>query len=457
MVAARDHDSVAPDGGTESGSELGRELRGHLDVGQAGDPVPPEERPTPPLAPHEAHGQGGAVLDLLVGPDLDIGLDHAAFPDATGIRDDHALGQEGIGPHDRLAPDDRLLDHRAGPDLDSIPQDAALDVRPGVNQAVRADDRVAHPRARSDVGVTSDDDRAGQSRGIVHTGSLVEPDGVARALVPFPRDVHPDGALEQIDVRRPVLGQISHVSPVAAGHVTPEGASGSEESREQLLAEVIRPVRRDSAEDRRLEQVDAGIDGVAEHLAPRGLLEEAEDATLLVRDDDAVGERLLHPREHHGRLGALGAVEGHGGLEVEIRQHVSRHDEDRLAGLLRRESDSPGRAQVGGGGDVRHVHAPAVAIPEMRGNGLGHEIQEDDEIAEPVAFEQADRVLHDRHIAYGHERLGHVGRERSETGAKPARHDDSLHSMHSRPVPGPGIASGAAWGPSEGSPGMEKV
>src|SRR5437016_10424793 len=48
-------------------------------------------------------------------------------------------------------------------------------------------------------------------------------------------------------------------------------------------------------------------------------------------------------RSHHGRLGALGAVEGRGGLEVEVRQHISRHDEDGLAGLLRREPDGPGR------------------------------------------------------------------------------------------------------------------
>src|SRR5207247_2002181 len=111
---------------------------------------------------------------------------------------------------------------KAAPSLAANSEDTSLLARPDTPH--RAQSHLL-PRARSDVGVTSDDDRAGQARGIVHARSLVEPDGVARAFVPFPRDVHPDRALEQIDVRRPVFGQIPHVAPVAAGHVTPEGAS----------------------------------------------------------------------------------------------------------------------------------------------------------------------------------------------------------------------------------------
>ena len=130
MVAARDHDPPPAHDGSARGAQLGRELGRDLDVGETRDAVAPEERAAPALAPDEAHGQRGAVLDLLVRPDLDVGLDHAALAYSAKVGDDYALGQEGVRAHDALAADHGFLDHGAGTDLHPVPDHAALDVRP---------------------------------------------------------------------------------------------------------------------------------------------------------------------------------------------------------------------------------------------------------------------------------------------------------------------------------------
>ena len=50
-----------------------------------------------------------------------------------------------------------------------------------------------------------------------------------------------------------------------------------------------------SVEDLGLHDVDAGVDGVGEHLPPGGLLQEALDPPVLVGDDDAELERVRAP------------------------------------------------------------------------------------------------------------------------------------------------------------------
>ena len=71
------------------------------------------------------------------------------------------------------------------------------------------------------------------------------------------------------------------VLPVALGHVAEEGLPGLEDGREDLVGEVHRPALGDEVEDLGLEHVDAGVDGVAEDLAPGGLLQEPLDRAVL--------------------------------------------------------------------------------------------------------------------------------------------------------------------------------
>src|SRR6266536_2736422 len=83
VIAARDHDLPPAHDGPARSAELGREFGRDLDVGEPRHAVAPEERPAPALAPDEAHGQRGAVLDLLVRPDFHVGLDDTALAYST--------------------------------------------------------------------------------------------------------------------------------------------------------------------------------------------------------------------------------------------------------------------------------------------------------------------------------------------------------------------------------------
>src|SRR5262249_38096221 len=162
MIPARDYDATPADDGAAGRAELGGELRGDLDVGEAGDTVAAEERAAPALTPDQAHGQGGAVLDLLVGPDLDVGLDHAGLADPAEVGDDNPFRQEGVGSDHGFPADDGFLHHGPGTDLDAVPDHAAFDVCSRLDYRVRSDHRVGHPSARRDQGSTADDHRSGQ-------------------------------------------------------------------------------------------------------------------------------------------------------------------------------------------------------------------------------------------------------------------------------------------------------
>src|SRR5262249_23686410 len=239
MIPARDHDPPPADDGAAGRAELGRELRRHLDVGEAGDTVAAEERAAPALPPDQTHGEGGAVLDPLVGPDLDRGLDHAPLADPAEVGDDDAFRQEGVGADHGLLPDDGFLHHGPGTDLDAVPYHAAFDVRARLDDRVRPDHRVGHSSARRDQGAPAHDHRSRQTRRIVDASPRVEPYRVAVARVALSGYVDADPALKQIEVSRAVFGEVAHVTPVSLRHVTPERPARGEEGREELLAEVI--------------------------------------------------------------------------------------------------------------------------------------------------------------------------------------------------------------------------
>ena len=105
--------------------------------------------------------------------------------------------------------------------------------------------------------------------------------------------VEADPLVERVEVRLPVLVEVADVLPVAVQHVAVQRPAHLEQQREQLLREVVRTVGRNVPEHLGLEHVDAGVDRVREHLAPRGLLEEALDAAVLVGHDDAELERVV--------------------------------------------------------------------------------------------------------------------------------------------------------------------
>ena len=122
------------------------------------------------------------------------------------------------------------------------------------------------------------------------------------------RDLDVDLPVEDVLVGAQVGLEGADVLPVALGHVAEQGLPGLEHGREDLLGEVDRPALGDEVEDLGLEDVDPGVDGVAEDLAPGRLLQEPLDRAVLVGDDDAELEGVLHRLQGDGRQGALGVV-----------------------------------------------------------------------------------------------------------------------------------------------------
>ena len=109
-------------------------------------------------------------------------------------------------------------------------------------------------------------------------GSIVDPlptQTPGRSSKPAIVDL--DLAVEDVLVRLEVGGRRPDVLPVAVGHVAVERLPGLEDGREHLAGEVDRAALGDAVEDLGLEDVDPGVDGVAEHLAPARLLQEALD------------------------------------------------------------------------------------------------------------------------------------------------------------------------------------
>ena len=193
----------------------------------------------------------------------------------------------------------------------------------------------------------------------------------------------------------------------------------------------------DEVEDLRLEHVDAGVDGVAEHLAPGRLLQEPLDRPVLVGDHDAELERVVHRLEGQGGQAAALVVEGHHLGQVDVGEHVAGDDQEPLVELVPGVAHRAGRAERGGLGGVDHADAELGAVAEVGPDGVGHEGHGDHDVLEAVLAQQVDHVLHHRDVGHGQHRLGLVGGERAQPGALAAGHDHRLHAGTLRPAAGP--------------------
>ncbi len=288
----------------------------------------------------------------------------------------------------------------------------------------------ADGRRRIDLDVVADEGRA------LHVLERVEIDAVAEedAVVELDAgELGLDLAVEQVAVGDEVLRQAADVLPVAVGHVAVERRAHLEELGEQVLAEVELGVGRDVVEHLGLEYVDAGVDGVAEDLAPGGLLEEPLDAPVVVDDDDAELERVLHALEGDRDHGPALLVEGDDFAEVEVGERVAADDDEGVvAELVLGQLDAAGGAGRSLLHRVLHAHAEAGSVAEVVADGLGQEHEGDDGLVDAVLLEQLDDVLHARLAAQRHHRLGLVAREGAQAGAFAAGHDHCAHAPHLR-------------------------
>ena len=178
-----------------------------------------------------------------------------------------------------------------------------------------------------------------------------------------------------------------------------------------------------------------GVDRVREHLAPRGLLEEALDPALLVGDDDPELERVVDRLQPDRHGGALLLVEGDELAEVDVAQGVPGDDEERLVELVRSELHRAGRSERRLFDGVSDLQAERLAVAEVAADRLRQERDGDDHVGQTVVAQQLEDVLHAGLADDRHHRLRLVRRERAQTCAFAAGHDDGLHRLTSFQAP----------------------
>ncbi len=304
--------------------------------------------------------------------------------------------------------DDGAFQLGVGPEPDTHPQHRVLaQAGTGVDEAV-----VAHDR------------RPGHHGGGVDLGTFGHEHAVGDLEA---GDADLDPPVEDVLVRPHVCGERADVLPVALQHRADQLLVGSEQRREHVAREVDGPLSGDVVEHLRLEDVDARVDRVGEHLTPRRLLQEPFDGAVVAGDHDAVLERVLHPHQADRRQRAVIAVSLDDGAEIDVGEHVAGDHEERVIELVHRVSHRPGGAERRLLGRVGHAHAELRAVTEVVPDVVRHERHRDDDLVDPMALQQVDDVLHHRPVHQREHGLGRVRREGTESSALAPCHDHGLH------------------------------
>ena len=445
-VPAGADERVLPERGAEGGPQLDGELGRDLDVAQPRDAVGPKERARPPVAPDQAGREDGPVLHQLLGPDLDVGLDHRPFADAAAIADQGPLEQPGARLDLAAASHHVLGQGRARTDSDLVPEHGVGDNRPVLHHAVVPDDAVGDARVGLHPGILPDQDGPPKARGEIHPAAIIQPDRLVQALHLASGDLHPYPSGKDVLMGEAVLHQVSHIPPVALGHIAVEPPPLSHHQGEKVLAEIEIPPGGDQVQHGGLQHVDPGVHRIAEHLAPGRLLQEAADPAVRLGDDDAVLERVLHPREQDGEIRIAVAVKGDGRSQVEVGEHVAADDQERTVEEGCRVLHRPHRPVILDGGDVRHLHPERRPVPEVVLDQRGLEMEQRHKVRDPVPAEQVHDVLHHGLVGHGNHGLWDSVGQRPQTGPEPPGHDHGLH------LPALLLASQVRRGASTGSP-----
>ena len=240
-------------------------------------------------------------------------------------------------------------------------------------------------------------------------------------------DLELDLAVEHVLMGRTVGVEGADILPIAVAGIAEHRLAVLQQLRKYVAGEIDGPIRFDVVEDLRFEDIDPGIDGVAEDLAPGRLLEEALDRPVRVGDDNAELERVLHGLQADGCDGALLLVELDDGRQVDVGDHVAGDDEEPLLQLVLGVAHRSGGAERRLLGGVLDAHAELGPVAEVGAHVVGHEGHGDDEVVEPVILEEADDVLHHRPVDQRHHGFLLVRGQWPQPAPLTARHDDRFH------------------------------
>ena len=196
------------------------------------------------------------------------------------------------------------------------------------HDAVVSEDRViADISASTNPHILTDDDPVAELRVGIDLGALGDPQTLAGMN---PGDEDARLSLEDIAMHVHVALAAADVAPVAVSDDAVDRMAIRHQAREELGGEIERCTFRDVVEHPRLNDVDAGVDRIAEDLAPRRLLQEALDAASFVRDHNAEVERIGDPFERDSDRAALLLVIPHDFVKIDVGYRISGDDEERL-------------------------------------------------------------------------------------------------------------------------------
>ena len=343
----------------------------------------------------------------------------------VGVAADHATSQIG-----------------AGSDVHVVVAHRALEEGIRLHDHIGAEDGVfAEMCARLDAAAVADHDGSVDARLRADLDVTAEPLALAE---PEPADVDADVAVEHVGVRTDVGVERTDVLPVVVGDVAVHRVAGREQRREHVTREVDDLVRRDEVEDVGFEHVDARVDGVGEHLAPRRLLEEPVDAAVRLCDDDAELERVVDVLQGDRGRRARVTVRFDELREVDVGEHVARDHEEGVVELGRGVAHRPGGAERRVLGRVPHRDPEVGAVAEIVADLVGEERDRHDDLVETVQREQRDDVLHHRLVGQRHHRLRRVARERTQPCAFTSGEDHRLHDATLSGVAGWTLLSSSA-------------
>ena len=300
-----------------------------------------------------------------------------------------------------------------------------VDPCPLSERDVRAEDGVrADGRLARDSAVVPEEGRALEPVDVVEVDALPHPDVAPQTDA---GDVQADALVERVEIGLPVLIEVADVLPVALHRLAVERATHLEQERKELLGEVVRLVGRDVAQHLRLQDVDAGVDRVREDLAPRRLLQEALDPSVLVGDDDPELEGVLDRLEADRHRRPFLLVELDELRQVEVAERVARDDEEGVVEPVRGQANRAGSAERRLLDGVLHVQPEGLAVSEVRADRLRQERDGDDHVLEAMLAEELHDVLHAGLADDRDHRLRLVRGQRAEPRALAAGHDDGLH------------------------------
>ena len=198
---------------------------------------------------------------------------------------------------------------------------------------------LAEPTSGFDLAARPDNGWAGDGGRRRNLGTLAEPHSVANAES---GDLELHLLVEHIFVRIEIRIECADIFPKAFGYGAIQRQPFGEQLWKDLATEVDRATLGDVVEDRWLEHVDAGVDGVAEHLAPRGLLEEPFDGAVFAGDDNAEVEWVLNRRETDGGNRFVLIVKRHQRAKIHVGHDVARDHQEALVQQMPRVADAAG-------------------------------------------------------------------------------------------------------------------